>query len=152
MAISNKTRKLLWGRSGNRCAICRRELVMDATATDNESIVGDECHIVAKNPGGPRSDSVMPDEDINCCSNLILLCKVHHKMVDDQPSTYTADKLRELKRKHELWVRKTLGATGDSEGNLHIAPRVSTGKEILSIVINADAHDFSYDELMNEED
>ena len=29
MAITAKTRKILWGRSGNRCAICRTELVLE---------------------------------------------------------------------------------------------------------------------------
>jgi hypothetical protein len=57
MAISGKTRKILWGRSGNRCAICRRELVMDATDLDDESVTGDECHIVARKPIGTRGDS-----------------------------------------------------------------------------------------------
>ena len=47
MAINDKTRKVLWGRSGNRCAICRRELVLDATTVDDVSVVGEECHIVS---------------------------------------------------------------------------------------------------------
>src|SRR6266540_301575 len=62
MTISDKTRKLLWGRSGNRCAYCRRELVMTAVK-DNDAIVGDECHIYAKNAGGPRNNlSISIDE------------------------------------------------------------------------------------------
>ena len=56
MAISDKTRKVLWGRSANRCAICRQELVVDATAYDNESVVGEECHIVSAQINGPRYD------------------------------------------------------------------------------------------------
>ena len=47
MSVSNKTRKLLWGRSGNHCAFCLQELVMDATVADDDSIVGDESHIIA---------------------------------------------------------------------------------------------------------
>ena len=47
MALSGKTRKVLWGRSGNRRAICRREIVLDATPSDDASVVGDECHIVS---------------------------------------------------------------------------------------------------------
>ncbi len=93
MTISDKTRKLLWGRSGNRCAYCRRELVMTATK-DNDAIVGDECHIHARQKGGSRSNSSMSIEELDDYENLILLCKVHHKMVDDQPNTYTVDFLR----------------------------------------------------------
>jgi hypothetical protein len=58
MSISTKTRKMLWGRSGNRWAHpdCRQELVADGTGTDDESLIGDECHIVAKCQNGPEAD------------------------------------------------------------------------------------------------
>src|SRR5262249_10495588 len=81
MAIADKARKILWGRSGNRGAICRRELVIDATATDDESVVGEECHIVSAQGQGPRHDPVFPAENLDKPENLILLCRVHHKMV-----------------------------------------------------------------------
>ena len=56
MSISLKTHKMLWGRSGNRCAFpdCQKELVMDATEIDDESLIGEECHIISKNPNNPR--------------------------------------------------------------------------------------------------
>jgi hypothetical protein len=55
MSISLKTHKMLWGRAANRCAFpeCRRELVMDASETDDESLVGEECHIIAREQNGP---------------------------------------------------------------------------------------------------
>ncbi len=58
MGISLKTRKMLWGRAANRCAFrdCRKELVVDATETDDESLVGEECHIVAREEGGAKRD------------------------------------------------------------------------------------------------
>lgn len=108
MAISNKTRKLLWGRSGSRCAHCRQELVIDTTQHDSEAIVGDECHIVAKEAAGPRGDPSFPKAKLDEYENLILLCKIHHKMVDDQPNTYTVDRLRKLKADHESWVQSRL--------------------------------------------
>jgi hypothetical protein len=39
MAITDRTRKFLWGRSGNRCAIGNNELVVDATPDDDKSII-----------------------------------------------------------------------------------------------------------------
>src|SRR5277367_1301593 len=39
MAISDKTRKILWARSGDRCAECRRQLVEEATRADAESVI-----------------------------------------------------------------------------------------------------------------
>ena len=42
MGITDKTRKLIWGKSGNRCAMCRHELFVEATLEDDESIIGDK--------------------------------------------------------------------------------------------------------------
>jgi hypothetical protein len=37
-----------------------------------------------------------------------LLCRIHHKLIDDQPNTYTIDDLKEIKFQHERWVRDSL--------------------------------------------
>jgi len=108
MSISSKTRKMLWGRAANRCALCRMELVMDETETDDESVVGDECHIVAREDDGPRGESLLTSEQRDKYSNLLLLCKVHHKVIDDQEGHYTAERLNEIKLEHEKWVRDSL--------------------------------------------
>ena len=111
MGISLKTHKMLWGRAGNRCAKpdCRIELVMDSSETDDESLIGEECHIIARKPDGPRGDVSFPEEKIDKYENLILMCSNHHKLIDDQTTTYTAEKLREIKKIHEQWVRNSLG-------------------------------------------
>lgn len=108
MGISLKTQKMLWGRAANRCSICRRELVVDASETDDESVIGDVCHIVDKSPSGPRGNSPLSLEQRGKYDNLILLCKVHHKIVDDQPKTHTMERLKEIKAAHEQWVRESL--------------------------------------------
>lgn len=108
MPISEKTRRILWARSGNRCAICRNPLVLDATRSSSASIVGEECHIVAQSAGGPRASPDVDVEDIDEIENLLLLCAVHHKLVDDQHETYTVKILRELKKNHEIWVDGSL--------------------------------------------
>lgn len=110
MGISLKTHKLLWGRSGNKCAFeqCRHDLIADETETDDESIIGDEAHIVAKKIDGPRGDYPLPMDKRDHYDNLILLCRIHHKMIDDQPKHYTVEKLHEIKANHEEWVSDTL--------------------------------------------
>jgi len=40
MSITDRTRKILWGRSGNLCAYCRRVLVEDRDELSDESVVG----------------------------------------------------------------------------------------------------------------
>jgi hypothetical protein len=109
MRLSERDRKLLWGRAANRCAMCKRELVIEATTTDRESIIGDEAHIIADSERGPRGESGSRTI-LDTYANAILLCKVDHRRVDDQPLKYTADQLRRLKAAHESWVRTTLSA------------------------------------------
>lgn len=103
MTITSEARKRLWARSGNRCAICRKELVRDDTEGVPGALIGNEAHIVARSPGGPRY--AMLDEGArDDYSNLILLCANDHIEVDRQPSRYTAERLRLLKSSHEKWV------------------------------------------------
>ena len=108
MALSDKNRKILWARSGNRCAICKVSLVLDRTVVDSESVVGEECHIISGAMDGPRHDSNYPSDRIDSLENLILLCANHHKMVDDQQTQYTVNRLREIKSHHEKWVEAKL--------------------------------------------
>ncbi len=160
MAITDKTRKLLWGRSGNRCALCKCDLVMDGSTTDDQSVVGDECHIIAKSPNGPRYQSAYKNT-IDDYSNLILLCKTHHKLIDDQSQIYTADKLWSMKERHEEWVRDTLGVavnrqkdqeskTGTKEKRSLQIRRVLESRQVLRLVGSAYAYDFDYDPLRTE--
>lgn len=117
MAISLKTHKMLWGRSGNRCALptCRRLLVEDETETDDASIVGDEAHIVAREDDGPRGVSTLTLNERDKFDNLLLMCKVHHKLIDDQPLTYTVDALHQMKAEHLEWVTKNLNPDIDKQ-------------------------------------
>lgn len=109
MSISLKTHKMLWGRAANRCAICKIELAVDKTEVDDESLIGDECHIIARQDGGPRGNTEpLPSDNRDTYENLLLLCKNHHKQVDDQRIFFTADKLRQIKTEHENWVKSSL--------------------------------------------
>ena len=88
--------------------MCRHSLVVDPTALDSESVVGDECHIISGAKEGPRHDPGFPTSEIDELSNLMLLCRIHHKLVDDQVETYTAELLRSMKANHEKWVEHKL--------------------------------------------
>ncbi len=70
--------------------------------------VGEAAHMIAEEDDGPRGNSPLPKEQRNKYQNLILLCNVHHKQVDDQPSHFTVEKLRSIKAAHEQWVRECL--------------------------------------------
>lgn len=111
MAISDKDRKLLWGRSHNRCAFCGALLSVPERPNDRAAIVADEAHIVSAAPNGPRS-TVPIDYGIDSYENFILLCRTHHKMVDDQPNEFTVERLLNMKRSHE---RESEARFADSE-------------------------------------
>ena len=106
-----KTRTMLWGRAGGHCSFpeCRRNLIFDASETDDESLIGDIAHIVAESNDGPRGKSPLTEEERRKFSNLILLCKVHHKLVDDQFNKFTVESLQKMKSEHESWVKSALG-------------------------------------------
>jgi hypothetical protein len=135
MSITDRTRKILWGRSGNLCAYCRRVLVEDGTALSDESVVGDEAHIIGEKPTAARGHLGNGRDDLDEYDNLILLCKVHHKLVDDQPESYPVECLREMKTRHERWVRETLGSKpGGKLPHFTLLSRIRTGKELSNIV------------------
>jgi hypothetical protein len=102
MAISERTRKTLWVKAGGRCSYCHVLLVNDGTGSDPASVFGQEAHIVAQSPGGPRAGQVA---EVDSYDNLILLCSIDHKRVDDQPEHFTIERLKSIKLDHEAWVR-----------------------------------------------
>jgi hypothetical protein len=110
-SILVRDQKILCLRSGNRCAIpdCRRILAVNKTPKDRESIVGEMAHVKGEKYGSARYDSNMTDKERNCYENLIYLCDNHHHIVDDQPNTYTAERLHQIKKDHEAWVDECLG-------------------------------------------
>ncbi len=146
MTITNKTRKILWGRSGNRCAICRRELIKDSTTTDDEAVIGEECHIVAREANGPRGSSSLPLNKRDELDNLILLCRNHHKEVDDQPKTFTVEVLKEIRARHEAWVRESLSIKEKVSSKLFFVFRIDTGTQLCNSVVGCDAFHFDNDQ------
>jgi hypothetical protein len=107
MTISLRTHKILWARSGGKCAICKSDLVIDATdLNDDPSIVGDEAHIIARQESFTRGDyDSLSEAERDHYSNLILLCRTHHKQVDDQAGYYMVERLRQIKAEHETEVK-----------------------------------------------
>jgi len=102
--IPVREQKILCTKSGNRCANCHNILVIDRNNSDRESLIGVIAHIKGENSNSARYDINMPDNERNLYANLILVCPTCHKIIDDQPNTYTVEKLYKIKRNHEKWV------------------------------------------------
>lgn len=76
---------------------------------EDPSVVGEMAHIVARGETFTRGDyDGMSAEERDEYNNLILLCRIHHKQIDDQPESFTVERLAEIKAQHEQWVRSQL--------------------------------------------
>jgi hypothetical protein len=110
MVVTEQTKKIIISRSGGICYFpgCGQELA--PTSKGKQAFVAQIAHIKGENPGSARYDSSMLDEDRNNPNNLMAMCPTHHKIIDDKPDEYTSEKLFEIKKNHEEWIRaQTIG-------------------------------------------
>lgn len=93
---------LVWAKSAGRCEICNTSVYEDPL-TFEEVNVGDHAHIFGSSPDGPRGDRELSAKLAKDPSNIMLLCKPHHKAIDTKEfiEKYPVEVLRELKRRHE---------------------------------------------------
>lgn len=159
MAVSDKTRKLLWAKSGNRCAYCRCELHIQHSASSAHVVVGEECHVSSRRPTGSRYDANLSDEFRDSYDNLILLCSKHHKLIDDDPKSFPAEQVLEMKRRHQDWVEACLKFTAKlpaaperKERRLSHLVRVQNGGALCTLLVGAKTMDLGNDEPEDQEE
>jgi hypothetical protein len=146
MSISDRDRKILWARAGNRCSICRSELVQRSGDPTASVLIGEECHIVSPRPGGPRSRATA--DNLDGYQNLILLCPSDHSRVDQLVDEYPEEELKRVKSSHENWVAAALGRYPGrpvilTRAQPQVLAELEDGDALLSVVANA--HESSYD-------
>jgi len=151
MGISNKTRKTLWGRSGNRCALCRTVLINSEDENDINLNLGEECHIISSKPNGPRHDPDY-DKDYDGYQNLILLCRNHHREIDERILSYPVAKLTAIKKAHEEWVNNKFKTGKKQLPKVGVLFKMETGKQIIEKIKGTHMYQFDYDELKNVEE
>jgi hypothetical protein len=97
----DSTIRKLFALSMNQCAFpdCKTEIIDPTTST----ILGEICHICAQSSGGPRYDPEQTSEERHSFENLVLLCRNHHKVIDDLENLhrFTIQFLIQLKADHE---------------------------------------------------
>lgn len=113
MTIKQTDLKLLWSRSGNRCANCRTEITQDANCIDLKYVIGEQAHIVGRAQSAARGNSSLPEDSRDSYHNLIILCPNCHTAVDKNINDWPMERLFILKSEHELWVKQTLGEKED---------------------------------------
>ncbi len=131
MSIKSKDIKLLWGRSGNRCAVCKIQLTQDAESVTSAFTLGEQAHIVGEKADAPRGDSPLTQEQRDSYHNLILLCPTHHTEIDKNEADWPVERLHLQKSSHELWVTETLSETVD---HVKLAQQVALSAIIDSAV------------------
>lgn len=134
MSISDKDKKLLWAKSGNRCAICKRLL-----AGETNELIGEQAHIISSKPNGPRGGTPIAQSKIDSYENLILLCPTHHAEIDKDTNSWTVEKLKETKKIHEEKVKIGLDNT-----NIRHNMFEKEGLEKLKGFLNSFNHLFTY--------
>lgn len=94
-----KTIKRLFAVSGNKCYFpdCNTPLVEKSIGT----LTGEICHIKGKKKESSRYDPNQSDEERHEYDNLVLMCPLHHKIIDDDTGSYTVSRLKEIKVEHE---------------------------------------------------
>jgi hypothetical protein len=102
--MRDKDLKLLWGRSGNRCALCKIELTPDGAL----ETLGGMAHIVACSSAGARGNEPLPLDQRDDYPNRILLCPTDHTEIDKNPQKWSRENLVQIKTDHEKWVSAQL--------------------------------------------
>lgn len=97
---STATIKKLFLLSGNTCAFpnCPMSLIDEESST----VIAEMCHIKAKNAGGKRYDASQTNQERDAFENLILMCPIHHTVIDSDEESYTVERLQQIKKNHEL--------------------------------------------------
>jgi len=101
--IPEPTKLCLWGRAAGRCQYegCNEVLHRDKVtkAEFNQAYIA---HIVADKPGGPRGDKILSVKLKQDLTNLMLLCDVHHRLVDKiDVDGHPVARLQKMKADHE---------------------------------------------------
>lgn len=108
MSLTLPDMKILWGRAGAKCAMCKCNLAPDMESAVGEYVLGEQAHIVGEKEGAARGKSTLTEAERECYSNRILLCPTHHTEIDKDEDSYSIERLHQIKTEHEQWVEERL--------------------------------------------
>lgn len=149
MPVKPKTSKMIWGKAAARCSICRQVVIEDKNENSSFDIpIGEIAHIVAEKIDGPRGKSSLTTAERNETENLLLLCQKHHTIIDNDTNSYTVEKLKETKNRHEKWVENKLNNSPIWEEKIEQAyylniPRLA----MLSSNLNEEANKYNFEKV-----
>ena len=138
-SIPPKVKQELWFNAHGRCAICNKPLYRDGVTMQKVNL-SEYAHIIADSVNGPRGDEKLSAELAQDASNLILLCKDHHKLIDSAGSVekYGIDLLRSMKKEHEERIEMVTGIAPEKK-SLVVCYAPKIGDRIPSITTSVTA-------------
>ena len=91
--------KRLFAVSGNRCSFreCKQTLVDKPSG----KVTGRICHIKGNQPNSKRHDPNQSEAERQGFGNLLVMCPIHHDVIDTDDKVYTVEVLHTLKAEHE---------------------------------------------------
>jgi len=110
-AIPDPVKFALWGKAAGMCQYsgCNHPLWKD-DLTQWEFNSAYIAHIIADKANGPRGDSILSPSLGADISNLMLMCDVHHRLIDKgDVARHTVEMLRDMKEEHERRVELQTG-------------------------------------------
>lgn len=119
--VSSRVRNAIWARAAGRCMFpgCNKDLTGDLISGLENRNFGFIAHIVADIPGGPRGDPLRSPALCNDPTNLMLLCGVHHKVIDvDQVDDFPESRLISMKAHHERRIAIAADIDGDRASHI----------------------------------
>lgn len=112
--IPTQVRRDLWILSGAHCEFrgCMNRIDQNFL-TKQRVTLGEYCHIIGDQVGGPRGNRQLSQELAKHPDNLILCCSGCHKTIDDGnlENDYPPQLLLEMKREHETHIQRLYDAT-----------------------------------------
>lgn len=134
--VPQKVQSALWAGAAGRCQYqgCNQDLIGDLISGNEDALFGFVAHIVADSATGPRGDPVLSPRLAKSLDNLMLLCAVHHKLIDvDDEAGHPESFLIEMKAKHEARIALLAGIHEDLASHvLRFGARIGMNEALIS--------------------
>lgn len=129
--------RVLAGRAGYTCSICK--LPTSGPGAAPEIVINDgiAAHITAASKNGPRYDDKLSPSQRRSADNGIWVCTKCAREIDSAHSTFSVESLRGLKRIHEDWAALQLrrrANPSDPSALLIEFPYVETANKLFDII------------------
>jgi hypothetical protein len=113
--IPEQKKLILMGLCGGKCEFrgCNKSVLQDML-TEDKSNFSNYAHIIAASENGPRGDKYSSNRLSDDENNIMVLCRDHHKDIDDFPEKYTVDLLKDMKKEHEDYIRDLMNIKKES--------------------------------------